>query len=106
MLRATKSITPKDSCSRIKTQQGKLNFVNAIESDLRIRFIDVINFGCHVKSKHDVLSDVNEQKYIFCTSVFLRWYNLSPKKSFAISLQHSGLCMALVSRYLTRFLTF
>ena len=47
------------------------------------------SFGYHIKPKHDVFSDGTGQKYhVFHTS-FLGWYNLSPKKRFAISLQHS-----------------
>ena len=70
-----------------------------MESNFRILFIE--SFGYHIKSKHDVFSDGTEQKCLHFSQVSF-WDGISKEKKNAISLQHNGLCMALVSRYLTR----
>ena len=66
----------------------------------------VTSFGYHIKFKHSVFSNDNEHKCLFYTRVYLGWYNFSPKKRFAISLQHCVICMTLVSCCLTWFVLY
>ena len=45
-------------------------FINAMESNFKILFIESTSFGYYIKSKHDVFSDGTEQKCLRFSQVF------------------------------------
>ena len=58
--------------------QSKLQFVNAVQSNFRMFFTDVILL--HIQSKHDVFSDVTEQNCLLFSQMSFWFGTANPQK--------------------------